>query len=137
MKPPGTDWQERIAPDEEAHLKRVAEVIGTLQRARTAKFGPGRALHRKQLLATTGTLEVLDGLPDHARHGLFAAPGSHRVLARFSNGGPEVQSNRIPDVRGIAIRVFDVSGPSALGGPTDHQDFLMINQDRSPSRDSR
>jgi catalase len=137
MKPPSTTWQERIAPDEEAHLKRVAEVIGALQRSRTAKFGPGRALHRKQLLATTGTLEVLDGLPDHARHGLFARPDTHRVLARFSNGGPEMQSNRIPDIRGFAIHVFDVHGPSALGGTTDRQDFLMINQDRSPSRDSR
>jgi catalase len=134
---PSTAWQERIAADEEAHFRRVAEVIGTLQRNRSARYGPGRALHRKQLLATTGTLEVLDGLPEPARHGLFATPGSHRVLARFSNGGPEVQSDRIPDIRGFALRVLDVSGPSALGGATDHQDFLMINQDRLPTRDSR
>lgn len=137
MKPPSTDWQERIAPDEEAHLERVAAVINALQRNRSAKYGPGRALHRKQLLATTGTLEVLDGLPDAARHGLFAAPGSHRVLARFSNGSPEMQSNRIPDIRGLAIKVFDAGGPSALGGTADHQDFLLINQDRAPTRDSR
>jgi len=137
MKPPSTDWQERIAPDEEAHLKRVAEVIGNLQRPRSAKYGPGRALHRKQLLATTGTLEVLDGLPEPARHGLFATPGTHPVLARFSNGGPEVQSDRFPDIRGFAIQVAGVSGRSALGGTTDHQDFLMINQDRLPTRDSR
>jgi hypothetical protein len=137
MKPPSTDWQERIAPDEEAHLKRVAEVIGNLQRHGSAKYGPGRALHRKQLLATTGTLKVLDGLPEHARHGLFATPGTHPVLARFSNGGPEVQSNRIPDIRGFALQVSDVSGPSALGATTDHQDFLLINQDRLPTSDSR
>jgi catalase len=134
---PSTAWQERIAADEEAHLKRVAEVIGSLQRNRSTRYGPGRALHRKQLLATTGTLEVLDGLPEPARQGLFATPGSHRVLARFSNGGPEVQSDRIPDIRGFALKVTGVSGPSALGGPTDHQDFLMINQDRLPTRDSR
>lgn len=137
IKTPSTAWRERIAPDEEAHLKRVAQVIAKLQANRSAKFGRGRALHRKQLLATTGTLEVLDGLPEHARHGLFATPGSHRVLARFSNGGPEVQSNRIPDIRGFALKVFDVAGPAALGGATDHQDFLMINQDRTPTADSR
>jgi len=51
MKQPSTEWRERIAPDEAAHLARVAEVIAGLQRARSAKFGPGRALHRKQLLA--------------------------------------------------------------------------------------
>jgi hypothetical protein len=80
---------------------------------------------------------VLDGLPEPARHGLFAVPSTHRVLARFSNGGPEVQSDRLPDVRGFALKVLDVAGPSALGGTTDHQDFLMINQDRLPTRDSR
>lgn len=138
MKPlPSTAWAELIAPDEDAHFKRVAEVIGDLQRHRSAKYGAGRALHRKQLLATTGTLEVLDGLPEPARHGLFATPGMHRVLARFSNGGPEVQSDRIPDIRGFALKVLDVAGPSALGGTTDHQDFLMINQDHLPTRDSR
>ena len=137
MRPPSTAWQERIPPDEELHMKRVAEVIGALHRSRSAKYGPGRTLHRKQLLATTGTLEVLEGLPEHARHGLFASSGQHRVLARFSNGGPEEQSARIPDIRGFALKIFDVAGPAALGGATDHQDFLMINQDRFLSRDSR
>jgi catalase len=137
MKQPSTEWRERIAADEDAHQKRVAEVIGSLQRNRSAKYGQGRALHRKQLLATTGTLEVLGDLPEHARHGLFALPGAHRVLARFSNGGPEVQSDRLPDIRGFALKVFDVSAPAALGGTADHQDFLMINQDRLPTRDSR
>jgi hypothetical protein len=45
----------------------LAKVIGELQRGRSKKFGQGRALHRKHLLAATGTLEVLDRLPDHAR----------------------------------------------------------------------
>lgn len=137
MKQPSTGWREQIAPDEEAHLVRVAEVMAELQRAKSKKFGAGRALHRKQLLAATGTLEIPAGLADHARHGLFATPGRHRVLVRLSSGGPDVQSNRLPDIRGFALKVLDVSGESALGGTTDHQDFLMINQDRSPSANSR
>jgi len=35
------------------------------------------------------------------------------------------------------LKVLDVAGPSTLGGTTDHQDLLMINQDRLPTRDSR
>jgi hypothetical protein len=137
MKQPSTEWREQVAPDEAAHLVRVAKVIGELQRTRSKKFGQGRALHRKQLLAATGTLEVLDGLPDHARHGLFATPGRHRVLVRLSNGGPDIQADRLPDIRGFALKVLDVSGEAALGGTTDHQDFLMINQDRAPLTNSR
>jgi len=137
MKQPSTEWREQVAPDEAAHLVRVAKVIGDLQRARSKKFGQGRALHRKQLLAATGTLEVFAGLPDHARYGLFATPGRHRALVRLSNGGPDVQGDRVPDIRGFALKVLDISGEAALGGTTDHQDFLMINQDRAPGASSR
>src|SRR4029453_2688635 len=137
MKQPSTEWREQVAPDEAAHLVRVAKVIGELQRTRSKKFGQGRALHRKQLLAATGTLDVADGLPDQARHGLFATPGRHRVLVRLSNGGPDIQADRLPDIRGFALKVLDVSGEAALGGTTDHQDFLMINQDRAPLTNSR
>jgi len=137
MKQPSTEWREKVAPDEAAHLVRVAKVIGDLQRARSKKFGQGRALHRKQLLAATGTLEVFAGLPDHARYGLFATPGRHRALVRLSNGGPDVQGDRVPDIRGFALKVLDISGESMFGGTTDHQDFLMINQDRAPGGNSR
>jgi catalase len=137
MKEPNTEWLERIAPDEEAHFARVAQVMADLQRTKSAKYGKGRALHRKQLLAATGTLEILPDLPAFARHGLFATPGQHRSLVRLSNGGPDLQANRVPDVRGFALKVLDVVGESALGGTTDHQDFLMINQDRFGTRDSR
>ena len=33
--------------------------------------------------------------------------------------------------------MLDVSGEAALGGTADHQDFLMINQDRAPLTNSR
>jgi hypothetical protein len=80
MKQPGTAWLERIAPDEEANFARAAKVIDALQKNRSAKFGPGRGLHRKLLLATPATLDVLEGPPEYARHGLFAMPGRHRAL---------------------------------------------------------
>lgn len=137
MKEPGTDWRERIAPDEEAYFARVAQVIAEFQRVKSAKYGTGRALHRKPLLALDATLEVLPDLPAHARYGLFAAPGRHRARLRLSNGGPDIQPNSRPDIRGFALKVFDVAGEGALGGTTDHQDFLMINQDRLTSPDSR
>lgn len=137
MKSPSTAWRERIAPDEEAHFARAASVIAALQKSRSARYGAGRALHRKALLATSGTLDVLDGLPEPARHGLFATPGRHRAIVRLSNGGPEIQGNKTPDIRGFALKVLDVVGPAALGGTADHQDFLMINQDHLPGPDSR
>ena len=128
MASPSTQWQERIAADEAERHAGYARDFKEIQALKSAKFGAGRALHRKQLLGLRGTFEVLAGLPGHARHGLFAAPASYEAWVRLSNGGTDVQSDRKPDIRGFAIKIRGIDGPGALGsGPTDCQDFLLIN----------
>lgn len=127
---PSTDWQERIGANEEQRYAGYARQFAELQSRKSARWGPGRALHRKQLTAAHGTLEVLDGLPGFASHGLFARPGDHDVWVRLSNGGPDRSPDPKPDVRGFSLRVFGVDGPSALGdGPARSQDFTLINQE--------
>jgi hypothetical protein len=127
MAQPSTGWKEDVAPDEAERFARYAEAFAAMQRDRSARFGPGRALHRKQVLGVAGRLEVLDGLPGHARHGLFASPGSHEAWVRLSNGSADRAPDRRPDVRGFAVKVLGLSGPGALGGETASQDFLLIN----------
>lgn len=127
---PSTAWAERIAPDEAQRYEAYARQFAEIQARKSRRWGAGRALHRKQLAAAQGSLEVLDGLPAFARHGLFEIPRDHEVLVRLSNGGLDRAPDKVPDVRGFAIRVFGVEGESALGnGPTDHQDFTLINQE--------
>jgi hypothetical protein len=127
MLAPSTQWQERIAPDEESRYAGYARDFAALQARKSARYGKGRALHRKAQLALAGELEILPDLPSHARHGLFAEPGRRPVWVRLSNGGADRQSDRQPDIRGFSIKVRDVAGPGALGGDTDSQDFLLIN----------
>lgn len=128
MAKPSTEWKERIAADELERHAGYARDFARIQAAKSAKFGKGRALHRKQLLGLHGNLEVLADLPEHARHGLFASPGSYEAWVRLSNGGTDRQADRKPDVRGFAIKVRGVNGPGALGaGATESQDFLLIN----------
>ncbi len=126
---PSTQWQEQIDADEAERHAHYAEQFAQLQAERNARFGPGRALHRKQVLGVAATLEVPVGLPDHARHGLFAYPARLDAWVRLSNGGADRASDRKPDVRGFAIQALGVQGPSALGqGATTVQSFLLINQ---------
>jgi len=132
-----TDWQERVAPDEAARHAAAAEALVALQRRKSVRFGVGRALHRKGLVAAMGRLRVLPGLPAQVRHGLFAEPHEFPVLVRLSSGGVDVQSDRRPDIRGFAFRVLGVPGDAALGGQTDHQDFSLINQTSFAFPDSR
>ncbi len=133
---PSTDWHERIDPAEAARHQAQAEGLTALQAAQSARHGPGRALHRKGVLGLAATLEVADGLPAHARHGLFAAPGTYAAWVRLSNGGPKVQADRTPDVRGFAIRVNGVTGDAALGGAASHQDLALINSSNFGFADS-
>lgn len=124
---PSTSWQEVIDPDEDARFARQAELIADVQRRTNADHGVGRALHRRQVLGLIGTLDVAAELPEPAAHGLFARPGRHEVLLRLSNGAIHPGSDRVPDIRGFAIKVRNVGGPGALGSDTTEQHFLLIN----------
>lgn len=126
---PSTAWKETIAPDEGERYAGYAAEFARIQARRSERWGPGRALHRKQLTAAHGTLEVLDGLPAFARHGLFARPHDYEVWVRLSNGGLDHAPDKVPDIRGFAIRVLGVQGPGALGGEALCQDFTLINQE--------
>lgn len=127
---PSTAWKEVIAPDEAQRFAAYTEVFAALQARKSARYGQGRALHRKQLSVASGRLEVLDGLPEWARQGLFAAPGAFEAQLRLSNGSFDHASDSRPDIRGLAIKVLGVQGDSALGnGPARSQDFLLINQE--------
>jgi catalase len=93
-------------------------------------------VHRRQLLALSAQLEVLDGIPAPARHGLFAEPATHEAWIRLSNASMHVRPDRVPDIRGFALKVFGVDGESALGGRTQEQDFVLINLPSFRVRDS-
>lgn len=137
MDAPSTDWKERIAPDEaDRHAADAAELT-RLQAAGSQKFGNGRALHRKQIIGLKATLRVHENLPAQASHGLFELPGSFNAWVRISNGGQAVQSDRRPDIRGFAFRVFGPKGPAALSGKIDHHDFLLINRSAFAFPDSK
>ena len=128
---PGIDWKEQIAPDEAERFAGYARQFAALQARKSRKYGAGRALHRKQITAASGSLQVLDDLPDFARQGLFARPATFDVQVRLSNGGMDRAADRTPDIRGFAIRVLGVEGDSALGnGPARSQDFTLINQEQ-------
>lgn len=130
MAAPSTEWRETPSPDEAARFAGYAAQFVEMQQRKSAKYGTGRGLHRKQLLALRARFDVLSDLPEHARHGLFARPGSYEAWVRLSNGGTDRARDATPDIRGFAIKVRGVRGPGALGNVTEAQDFLLINQEK-------
>lgn len=128
---PRTDWKEVVAADEAQRFAGYARQFAELQARKSHKYGNGRGLHRKQLTAARGQLQVLGDLPAFAANGLFAHAGQYEVRVRLSNGGMDKTSDRKPDIRGFSFSVLGVQGDSALGnGPAKSQDFTLINQEK-------
>jgi len=110
MQPPSTAWQETIGADEGARFEEYAQQLAEIQARATKRSGPGRALHHKQLLGLRASVEILGGLPAHARQGLAAAPGRHEAMIRLSNGSHARGRDRKPDLRGFALRIECAEG---------------------------
>lgn len=124
---PSTQWQEQIHDWEESWHAELTEQLVAMQSRFNEKFGPGRALHRRQIAGLHGTFEVRSDLPEYLRQGVFAESATYECLIRLSDGSPGVTRDATPDVHGFAISLRGVSGEGALGSETDRQDFLLIN----------
>lgn len=60
-------------------------------------------------------MEILDGLPEEYAQGIYATPGRHDALVRFSNGSPHAGADaRLGRATGLALKMFDIEGPTLL-----------------------
>lgn len=76
----------------------------------------------KTVACVQGEYSVHDDVPDDLKHGIFAAPGTYPAFLRFANAANADDSKK--DIRGLSIRLSNVSGPVSWGEP-GHQDFLL------------
>ena len=107
------DDVETIAPDEQETRAKIIEVMTTGQNITREKYGKAvRISHAKAHGLLTGELIIPDNLPAELAQGLFAQPGSHPVVVRLASApGEFTDDSKISTVRGMAIKVFNVSGP--------------------------
>jgi hypothetical protein len=120
------------------HAERVLKAQGSLANTHS----PGqlrRVFHAKSHACLKGKLNLLANRPENTRHGIFASGGktSYNVLARFSNGVGFDEHDLIPDVRGIALKIFGVPEGSTSADPQPARtvDFLMTNSTNAFGRD--
>jgi len=120
---------EVIPPGEEEDIQRVIAVMQELL-ARDERFSGirRRDVHVKSHGAPVAQLQILPGLPDELRQGLFAEERHYPAVTRFSSSSPWPKPDAVPDARGVAIKIQEV--PGALV-----QDFVLINQPAFIARD--
>jgi len=105
----------------------------TFQRPRSDGTLP-RQFHEKTHACLRGEFRVEPPEDPSLRQGLFARPGRYPALVRFSNSFFE--DDRLPDGRGMAIKLDGVRGDVCDGAPAGQQDFLLIDQARPAFRDA-
>lgn len=102
--------------------------LGALLESHQREAAPHlRSMHPKTVACLAAEFRVLDSVPAHLAHGLFAKPQTHAAWVRLSNA--VVCDDREPDIHGLAIKILGVPGarlPEPDGEP-DAQDILLID----------
>src|SRR5262249_37296006 len=97
------------------------------------KLEGGRAVrnaHAKGYGLAQGELEILGGLPPEYGQGIYAKPGRHEAIVRFSNGTSHLNADKfLGSVCGIGLKIFGIEGRKLLEDEPDSTtfDYAMIN----------
>ena len=89
--------------------------------------GVGRAVrfaHAKGYGLVRAEVEILDGLPPGYAQGIYATPGRHDALIRFSNGVAHLGADAtLSNAFGLALKMFDIAGTTLLDDEPDAGTF--------------
>jgi hypothetical protein len=119
---------EQELPGEAAAVRRIIDTMATFAHRTYAHATSERIGNTKTYGVVHAEFEVLEGLPDALRKGVFAAPRTFPAWVRF--GGPGPLSPPDPQDNGIlsiGVKLMDVPGPKLLDDERHTQDFTGIS----------
>jgi hypothetical protein len=118
---------EREEPDFERTLQTVLDSMKQHMRGSLQSEGIGRVVrdaHAKGYGLARGEFEILSGVPSEYAQGIYAKPGRHEAMIRFSNGTNHVGSDRfLGPIVGIGLKIFGVEGKTLLEDEPDSHTF--------------
>ena len=118
---------ETALADEEAIFSEMNATFLKIQETTFKDYGHAvRGVHAKSHGILFGTLEVADGLDPALAQGLFASPGRHDVVLRFSTNPGDILDDSVSTPRGLALKILDVPG-EPLPDSEGVQDFVLVN----------
>jgi hypothetical protein len=89
-----------------------------------------RDAHAKGYGLARAEVEILAGAPREVAQGVYARPGRHEALVRFSNGSPHTGADALLGTAlGMGLKIFGIAGPTLLEDEPDSGtfDYAMIN----------
>ncbi|MCW3106804.1 MAG: hypothetical protein JWQ09_1310, partial [Segetibacter sp.] len=121
--------KEYIEPNEARDTEAIIDaIIKRLNR----DYPPGKTLrqfHAKMHGCVKATFTVSPDIPQNSQYGFLVPDKSYEAWIRFSNGNTKVVDDRKGDLRGMAIKLLNVTGEMLLQDHTlpQSQDFLLVS----------
>ena len=116
-----------LSPDFEKHLETVVAGIEQYVVNSVAGEGVGRAVrfaHAKGYGLVSAEVDILDGLPPEYAQGIYATPGRHDALIRFSNGVSHLGADAtLSNALGLGLKMFDIADATLLEDEPDAGTF--------------
>src|SRR4051812_22425138 len=120
--------EERVPPDEERDIRAVIDEIGHFTRENYPPGGAQRFGNSKTYGVLRAEFEVLDGIPEPLRHGLFAEPATYPAWVRFAGPGPYVPADLDDNGQcSVGIKVMGVEGPKLMDDEQRTQDLILVS----------
>jgi hypothetical protein len=124
---PYTRDVEHEEPQFDHNLQTVVDKTTSFVAESVTAGGTGRAVrdaHATGYGLVRGQVEILTGLPPEYAQGIYATPGTHDGLIRFSNGAPHTGADaQLGTAKGLALKIFDIDGPTLLEDEPDTGTF--------------
>jgi catalase len=120
-------------PEFDKNLQTAMKYSGRFVADSVTAEGTGQAVrsaHAKGYALVRAEVDLLDQLPAEYAQGIYATPGRHDALIRFSNGSGHLGTDaRLGGVAGLALKLFDIDGPTLLEDEPDTRtfDYACIN----------
>lgn len=125
---------EKVPADEERLIKDM-EVL--LQEKMSTDYPAGqtrRDAHPKNLACLQAEFIVESNMPAELKKGIFEFPHTYPAWIRISSSNGKIQSDKVKDLRGFAIKIMGVKGErfQTQNEEKETQDFILISHPTMP-----
>ena len=121
---------ETIDPDIDELLAQIIDYVEKKGRESPTTEGAGRAVraaHAKSFGLVKAEVEILADVPAAYAQGIYAKPGGHGALIRFSSTSGHLGTDaQLGSGLGFAIKIFDVDGVKLVEDEPDSTTFDLV-----------
>ncbi|MBF0100314.1 MAG: catalase family protein [Desulfobacterales bacterium] len=120
---------ENVPADEEQMIKDMESILQEKMSKDYPKGQTKRGAHPKNMACLQAEFIVEPNIPVELKVGIFELPQTYPAWIRISSASGKVQSDKVKDLRGFAIKIMGVQGEryKTQNEEKETQDFILIS----------